>query len=290
MSNRLALGTVQFGLPYGIANHEEQVSQDEVGRILSYARENEIKTIDTAMAYGESEKVLGHVGVNDFEVISKLPEMPLNVPDVDDWVMRQVTGSLERLGISKLHSLLLHQPKQLASKQGMALVAALNRVRDEGLSQKIGVSIYSPDELSGIMEILEVQIVQAPFNLLDRQLLSSGWMDRLHDADIEIHARSIFLQGLLLMRDSTIRKKFQRWNELWEKWDQWLAEKSFSPVRACLGFVESFSQINKVVVGVDSLAHLRELIENSENPSTGMFPDIACNDIDLINPSRWKIA
>jgi aryl-alcohol dehydrogenase-like predicted oxidoreductase len=290
MSNRLALGTVQFGLPYGIANQGGQVTSSEACKIISCARENEIMTIDTAMAYGESEKILGHAGVKDFEVISKLPEIPLNVLDVDDWVMKQVAGSLEKLGISKLHGLLLHQPMQLVSKQGKALVAALNRVRDEGLSQKIGVSIYSSEELSGVMEILDVQIVQAPFNLIDRQMLTSGWMDRLHDADIEIHARSIFLQGLLLIQNSKIRKKFQRWNNIWDKWDKWLVEKTLTPVKACLGFVESFPQIKKLVVGVDSLAHLRELIENSDSSSNVMFPDIECNDIDLINPSRWKIA
>jgi aryl-alcohol dehydrogenase-like predicted oxidoreductase len=290
MSSRLALGTVQFGLPYGIANHSGQVAADEAGRIISCARENRVLTIDTAMTYGQSEKVLGNIGMDDFDVISKLPQMPSDIKDVDAWVMKQVISSLERLGVSKLHGLLLHQPSQLSDDHGKSLVAGLNHVKNEGLLEKIGISIYSPTELSGAMEMMDVQIVQAPFNLLDRQLFVSGWMDSLFRAGIEIHARSIFLQGLLLLNDSGVRKKFQKWNELWEKWDLWLAEKSLSPIQACLGFVESYPQISKIIVGIDSKTQLRELIAHSGKVDIAEFPDLDCNDLDLINPSRWKLA
>lgn len=289
MNSHLALGTAQFGLPYGITNKPGQISLDEARKIIVFARKNQITTIDTAIAYGESENVLGQIGLDGFEIISKLPAMPTGIRDIKGWVKEEVSGSLKRLGVDNLEALLLHRPNQLAGTCGNSLAEAMEHVKHEGLVKRIGISIYSPEELRAAMEKMQIQIVQAPFNLIDRQLFSSGWMDEMHNVGIELHARSIFLQGLLLSRDEGIRKKFSRWNDLWTKWDQWLEKESLSPVNACLGFVKSFPQISKLVVGIDSLIHLQELVASSGNFNIPFFPDIECSDIDLINPSRWQL-
>ena len=118
MNNRLALGTVQFGRSYGIANQAGQVSPDQVAKILGRASTAGIDTLDTAIGYGDSEAVLGQIGVGRWQVISKLPEIPAECQDVTSWVQTAVMSSLERLGISRLRGLLLHRPEQLLGSQG----------------------------------------------------------------------------------------------------------------------------------------------------------------------------
>lgn len=285
---RLALGTVQFGVPYGVANQFGQVSRDEVQSILNFSLINKIDTLDTAIAYGESEKCLGEVGVENFNLVTKLPEIPNNCSDINAWVFDQVEASLSRLRITKLYGLLLHQPYQLLNHFGPHLYQALQRLKEMGLVEKIGISVYSPDDLVRIVPQFRFDLVQAPFNLIDQRLYKSGWMRRLKDDEIEIHVRSTFLQGLLLMQQKDMPSKFYRWNHLWQSWHQWLEANNLSALQACLDFSLSFSEIDKVIVGVDSQTQLIQILKSVENHSVVSFPNFASDDQQLINPVNWN--
>ena len=167
---KLALGTVQFGLKYGVANQTGQVSRSEAKAILQLALANEIDTIDTAIAYGESESCLGEVGTENFKLITKLPPLPHESINVAAWVNQQVNESLSRMRVSALYGLLLHRSDQLLGPNGADLFRSLQALKDKKKVQKVGVSIYSPDELSALKSY-SFDIVQAPFNLLDQRLL-----------------------------------------------------------------------------------------------------------------------
>ena len=283
----LALGTVQLGLPYGIANKQGQVSLAAVGDILDFARSNGIDMLDTAASYGDSEARLGAIGVERFKVVSKLPPCPEDEGNPSLWVHDQVCASLQKLRVNRLYGLLLHVPGQLLSPIGPRLRMALEELRRQGLVEKIGISVYSPAELEKFLPLLPAGIVQAPFNLLDRQLAETGWLQRLRSNGTEIHIRSIFLQGLLLMPLQEIPRQFARWAPIWEAWHQWLWKAELSPLQACLGFVRSFPEIDRIVVGVDSLAQLREVVAASKADIPDAWPSIACADSELINPSLW---
>lgn len=285
---RLALGTAQFGLPYGIANQGGQVSRAAAASILNLARQSGIDTLDTAVAYGDSEVCLGEVGADGFKIITKLPAIPDSCDDVAAWVTSQMRASLERLGRPSVYGLLLHRPQQLAEARGKELARALRQLKDDGLVTKIGVSTYSPTELEIATTACPIDLVQAPFNLVDRRLLTSGWLDRLYQNGVEIHTRSAFLQGLLLMSRTGILPRFNRWSALWNKWHEWLAKHGVSASEACLAFPLSFAQISRVVVGVDTVEQLAQLIEAESLSSTSNLPDLACNDEQLINPSYWN--
>ena len=284
---KLALGTVQFGLAYGIANKTGQVSLDEMKAMLQLAGINGIDTLDTAIAYGDAENRLKDVGVKDFRIVTKLPPVPDGCV-VEQWVRDQVKKSLHRMGIDKLFGLLLHQSDQLAGPIGRPLFEALQNLKHCGLVQKIGVSIYSPAELEGPVKHYQLDLVQAPFNLVDRRLQSSGWMQRLVDCGVEIHTRSAFLQGLLLMHRDQIPQKFSHWNHLWDGWHKWKGDHNISAVQACLAFPMAFPQISRVVVGADSLQQLKQIIDASTTPWVKEFPDISTDTENLINPSMWR--
>ena len=285
---KLALGTVQFGLPYGIANQAGQVSRDEAGAILDYAWAQGIDTLDTAIAYGESEQRLGEIGVGQWKLISKLPALPESCKDVTAWVQEQVASSLSRLGVNELYGLLLHSSEQLLGKDGKALYQALQGLKEAGQVQKVGVSIYTPNELEPITKLFRLDLVQAPFNLVDRRLHTSGWLQRLKHAGVEIHTRSAFLQGLLLMPRADIPAKFVPWTELWDKWHNWLACHSATAVHACLAYPLSFPEIDRVVIGTDSKNQLEQIIGAALGGVPDDLPDLRCEDENLINPAYWS--
>ena len=288
MSKRLALGTVQFGLPYGIANRSGQVSQIEMEAILTEAWEAGIDTLDTAIAYGNSEERLGEIGVGQWKLVSKLPEIPENCKDVAGWVENMVTGSLERLKIPRLYGLLLHRPEQLLSSQGEALYATLKKLQDQKLVQKIGISIYGPSELDKLGPTYQFDLVQAPLNVLDRRMIDSGWLLRLRNAETEIHTRSVFLQGLLLMVSEKRPKEFGKWKSTFDRWDRWLMDQEIEPVQACLASVFAQPEVDRIVIGTDSLEHLQGILANTGGLVELPPKSLMSEDLDLINPSRWS--
>ena len=284
---KLALGTVQFGLNYGIANLAGQVGLTEAQAILSHARKCGLDTLDTAVNYGDSEKRLGEIGVTDWQVVSKLPALPEQCDDVATWVRNQVQASLERLRTTKLQGLLLHRPEQLLGEHGRDLYNALLALKHDGLVAKIGLSIYDPLELDALTKNFKIDLVQAPFNVLDRRLITSGWMNKLAQMDIELHTRSVFLQGLLLMPSHSRPTKFNRWRSTWQQWDQWLVETGFTPLQACLRDALAHTGIARVIVGVDSLIQFKDLVLAAQGSVPELPRDLSSTDIDLINPGRW---
>lgn len=290
MTSRLALGTVQFGLDYGVANSNGRVSFDEAEGIVNEALSLGITTLDTAIGYGNSEALLGRIGVESARIITKLPDCPELTDDIDHWMQEQIEASLSKLNVEQVHGVLLHRPAQLLTENGEAIFAGLERLKALGLTKKIGISIYAPDELDAICPKFNIDIVQSPLNILDQRLATSGWSAQLHKENIEIHIRSVFLQGLLLMNREKRPSFFDRWQPVWKKWDSWLIETGLTPLEACLRFVLSISEIDQVVVGVDSLKHLNEIVEASTGdlPSLPRWPENY--DADLLNPSLWKLS
>lgn len=286
---KLALGTVQFGMSYGVANTRGQVAAAEVAEILAAASAAGVDTLDTAIAYGESEARLGDFGVRDWKVVSKLPALPDTEQDVANWVEKSVRASLARLHIDRLDGLLLHRPRDLLGARGADYCRALLAVKDKGLATSVGLSIYSPEDLDLLWPVFRPDIVQAPFNILDRRLADSGWLARLHGEGVRVHTRSAFLQGLLLLPPSQRPAYFSPWTEHLARWGQACAELQTSPLVLALGVPLSRPEIERVVVGVDSVSQLNEILAASSSPPEH-FPLLACQDLNLIDPSRWKIS
>jgi Predicted oxidoreductases (related to aryl-alcohol dehydrogenases) len=256
----LALGTAQFGLSYGIANQRGEVPLEEVREILATARDAGIDTLDTAITYGTSEEKLGEIGVHNWKIVTKLPKVPPDYLAFSHWVKTSVINSLKRLKLEKLHSLLLHHPQDLLEDYGEELYSALESVRTCGLVEKIGISIYSPTELDQLWRNYKFDLVQVPFNGLDQRLVTSGWLQRLKEEGVEVHGRSLFLQGLLLLSEKERPQKFQRWQSLWTAWHTWLDEQGISPLAACLGAAWDKDQprFHRIVVGVDSKSNCKK--------------------------------
>jgi aryl-alcohol dehydrogenase-like predicted oxidoreductase len=288
MSERLALGTVQFGLNYGIANSIGIVSESELEAILDLARKAGIDTLDTAIAYGSSEERLGASGINDWQVVTKLPSIPLDADYITRQIRAKVNESLERLKITRLFGLLLHSPNQLLEEGGMQIYEAFTELKNEGIVSKIGYSVYEPHDLDRLCHAFPPDIVQLPLNILDRRFINTGWIKQLKESSVDIHSRSAFLQGLLLMPPGKRPEKFNYWKDLWKVWDSFLAQTGLTAAQACLNFVHSISELNKVVIGVDSATHLNEILDIQLDTSISFPAELSCEDTWLLNPSNWE--
>jgi aryl-alcohol dehydrogenase-like predicted oxidoreductase len=286
---KLAIGTVQFGLSYGVSNIGGRVHIDEATRILKLASGHGIDTLDTATAYGSSEDVLGTIGVDQWRVISKIPPLPQGVSDVRSWVLDQVKCSLDRLRLKSLDAVMLHKPSDLLGLHQHAYLSAFGFIKAQGLAGAIGYSVYSPNELLQLCKIQWPDIVQVPFNIFDQRIKHSGWLDRLNQRGTRVHVRSVFLQGLLLMPAQTRPPWFLRWNDLLIRWDQVIVDSGLSPTVLALNFALNEQGIEKVVVGVESQEQLAQLLGTQTIQIGATLAELACEDANLVEPYRWKL-
>ncbi len=286
--SKLALGTAQFGLDYGIANESGKIKILDAKNILEFARVSKIDLIDTAIGYGDSEKVIGEIGAQEFKIVSKLPPFTENLLDIDLWLKNNVQSSLKRLGVKFLYGLLLHRPGDLRGDMGKKLIKALKKIQSQGLIKKIGLSIYDPRELDEFINLIEPDIIQAPLNIIDRRLETSGWLSKLHQSGIEVHTRSTFLQGLLLIPIKKIPSKFDKWNSIWEKWNSELFKNNLNASEVCLSYPLSLPEVTRVIVGIDNLNQLKNLVKISKNNTVKKdWSFMISNDPMLIDPTKW---
>ena len=292
LGRKLALGTVQFGLNYGVSNISGKVHESKVLEILNKAKKEEIDTIDTAVLYGDSEAVLGRSGVANFNVVTKLPPMPNHEIDIKAWVVENVSNSINKLNIKKLYGLILHQSNDFIGERGFELYSILCNLKHDGMVNKIGVSIYNPKELDSLENNdIKIDIVQAPFNILDRRLETSGWLIKLKNLGIEIHTRSVFLQGLLLLNPNSRDQYFEKWKNCFDEFEKWIKKTNQTPLEACLNFVYSYSEIDKIIVGIDTLEQLGEVLSSINiDYKAPISNHLQINDIMLIEPSNWMLS
>ena len=286
--NRIVLGGAQLGLPYGILNGGETLSREEVARILDTAFGHGIDSIDTAIAYGQSESIIGETAQNRFKVISKLPPIPSSVSNVSEWVHAQVDASLSRLKCTSLDALLLHRPQDLTGIHGAELYDAISSLKIEKIIHRFGVSIYEPDELADIIGKFDIDIVQAPFNVFDRRIL--GVIDQLAALNIELHVRSVFLQGVLIAGPAGRPQRFEPWSEHFALFDEWVHSTGMSAMSCCLGFALQQPAVAKLVIGATSAESLAEIIASVPSDHVDVPAHLQSSIEKLIDPRVWSIA
>ena len=288
--SKLGLGTVQFGTDYGLNSLDGQVRPQEVKKILNYARSKQIVLLDTAPAYGNSEEILGGINNSEFQVVTKTRHFDtLKITNDEVSLLNQdFNNSLKKLNQIKIYGLLIHNADDLLKPGGEKILDLLQKFKQTNRLMKVGVSVYDHIKLHSILDNFDIDMVQLPFNIIDRRMLDSGMLASLYKKGIEVHARSVFLQGLLLMSAKLMPSKFNRWNNLWKLWHEWLHDNRISPVEASVRYAISFSEISKVLVGVDSVNQLKEIYKASSGTLPKIPDELQTTDADLLNPSNWE--
>jgi aryl-alcohol dehydrogenase-like predicted oxidoreductase len=283
----LILGTAQLGFNYGISNKIGQPSIDQAREILDTAYNSGIRILDTASAYGDSEKVVGELNQNRFEIISKLPDLS-KIEYSEDYneVSVFLQKSLENTQQQQLCAYLLHSIDNLKIN-GVVLWKKMQVLKEQGLTKKIGYSLYSPKQLNLYFDQYKPDIVQIPMNILDREFQKTGWLKKLKDNGVEIHVRSVFLQGLLLMEYENQVLKFPLYKHIWDLLRNELNSCQVSAIDYCLGFSKAVEEIDEIVVGANSAVELKEIM--SSKSSVNSVPiELASSDKQLIYPFNWN--
>lgn len=283
---QLALGTVQFGLAYGIAGSGHAVPHAEARRILDAAWQQGVRTLDTASAYGDIEERLADLcGPHRFRIVSKVPAIPagLTPAQAADWAVASATRSRQRLG-ERLEALMVHRAEDLLGARGAAVYAALQQWALES-GTALGASCYGPDEMVSVHGQHRLAIAQLPGNVLD-QRLPQAFPTAV--SDVEIHLRSAFLQGLLLMDAAAGRSRLPVAGAALQRWHAWCQAAEIKPLVGALSVVKSFAAVSQVVVGVETLAQFEDIAHAWSSSMPRPAPQLADSDTAVIDPRSWR--
>lgn len=293
----LCLGTVQFGMKYGVNNQiGRQPSREESFAMLDYALGHGIDTIDTACAYGEAEKILGkylkhRTDKHNLKVISKLrPNViePESIPK--NTVLEECKNSLKRLSVEQLDGYLLHTPEYIYNEE---ILSALVKLKQEGYVKNIGVSIYDLKEGYAAIKTGIVDYIQLPYSILDQRGIKDGFIAAAKKAGITIFTRSAFLQGMFLMNHNSIPEHLQKAVPYLEIMERILKEYGADKISAILQFVKYEKEIDYLVFGVEKMEQLREDIQKAnqidvpEECIMQLKKEIDNVEQSIIFPSLW---
>tara|TARA_B100000900_G_scaffold395210_1_gene393367 strand:+ start:2069 stop:2935 length:867 start_codon:yes stop_codon:yes gene_type:complete len=278
---KIALGTVQWGMNYGISNLNGVPNDDELNKIFRRMKDVGIDTLDTAISYGNAHKRLREFISSSHKIISKVD------PSVNQKTIKeQCLETISSLGQPKLEGSLVHNVKDLFDNQN--IWNELSELKERGLIKKIGLSLYDPADLKRILKSgIIPDIVQIPFNILDRRFFS--YFSQLKEHGIEIHVRSVFLQGILIIAYNHCPKDFEKWDPHWRIYREWINKNRISPIEACIQHVLSYDSIDKIVIGITSLKELNDIITAQMRKPLRAPKALEITDKKLINPLEWPI-
>lgn len=261
--SKIALGTVQFGLNYGISNTSGQVPAEEIQKILEFCKKNDIDTLDTAQGYGESEKVLSQFDLSSFKVITKL------IGDA------RLETSLDNLKLSSVYGLMFHRENECNDETWKLFES----YKSQRMVKKIGVSVYTPKILEDLINRYPIEIVQFPMNIVDQSFIPL--LPKLKEKNIEVHTRSTFLQGLLLMEE--IPEYFNPVKDV-------ISSIPKPRLEYTLNYGKQQINVDKMVLGVTKLQDLEEIFEaySKKTPEID-YTKFKITDEKYINPALWQV-
>lgn len=293
---QLGLGTAQFGLEYGVSNVLGRTPEDEVSRIMKLAAEKGVHFLDTAAAYGESEAVLGRCirRKAGFKIVTKTPPLKSSKGTLaaTNIVSNGFNASLKRLKVSSVYGLLVHHAEDLLGPDGNDIWEWLSERKSSGQVERIGISVYEGAHIDQVLDRYDIDIIQLPINVFDQRLIGGGQLTRLKQRGVEIHARSVFLQGLLLMEPGQLPDYFSPLIPHFSRWRSVIESKGLTAAQAALAFLRSTDVADVVLIGVNSIAQLERNISEFSDPYVADidFCSFAISDDRFLNPGNWRLA
>lgn len=290
---KLVLGAVQFGLDYGISNTNGKIGEDQAFKILDFAWQSGINTLDTAASYGDSEQVIGKLSNrNKWNFITKIPHFSGQKISKDQLKFIDIAFKQSLINLQKkyIDTLLIHSVDDLLKTGGDQLFAKIKKLKELGLVNKIGASVYNEKQIDYLLRHYDIDVIQLPVSIIDQRLIKSGHLKKIKEHGIEIHARSVFLQGLLLMPLHKLPAYFSKIYGNLEKFMIYAHELSLSNIELALGFVQSIEEVDKVIIGVNTVDQLYKIIDASKvKVNQNSYFDLAVFDTDYTNPSNWRL-
>lgn len=284
----IAIGTAQFGLDYGVSNKTGQVTNTTAAQILHFAQKVGITTLDTALAYGNSQEVIGYAQKqlpHPFNIITKLSVDNLST----EQLIEQVQNSLSLLHCNQVDAILLHQADELLNERKAENYQKLSVLKVLGLCKKIGVSFYHPKQFIQLAPEIKLDLIQVPMSILDQRFLAPEVQKKVNNEHIEVHARSLFLQGLLLMQTNQLPTYFKPFQLQLNAFHQMIKKEQLTALQACLSFAKSTDFVDKFVIGVNQLSELEQIVLEYSHINKCQFTEHASTELGLVNPALWQL-
>ena len=281
------LGTVQFGVNYGVSNPLGKPNIAEISDILNVANQIGICQLDTAEGYGQAEELIGQLSEHRFEINSKISLPETGEPPSPSDIFAQIDNSFKALKCRNLKALYIHNPNVLMGEHGGLYWEILRSAKSQGLFSQLGYSVYEPSQLDELYWQYHPDIVQLPVNAFDSRFQLSGWVDRLKKDEVEIHVRSIFLQGLLLMAPNERPRYFSNWPQTFALWEKRVLEAQVTKLEACFGAINNLPINAKLIVGVQNAKQLEAIAHALAKAKDLSFQFRTNNHAELIDPRRW---
>jgi aryl-alcohol dehydrogenase-like predicted oxidoreductase len=287
MKSKLAIGSANFGLNYGFKNINGKLSQELVGELLDYAWLNNIDTIDTAMGYGDSEVIIGNYLKDNtdknFKIITKINKV--------DNPIEHLNQSLINLNTSSVDYFLIHNFNYFESHP--ELIENLIQFKEDGRCKKIGISLYYPSELEYLIENkIPIDIIQITYSIFDQRF--EYLFPKLKEMGVEIHVRSVFLQGLFFTKTSELGNHFDEVKFKIDAIQQLSDSTGISIESLCLNFANNNEHIDKIITGIDNLENLKNNIQvlkekETIRPLIEQLKKHSEQDVNILFPHFWKL-
>jgi len=293
----IVIGTAQFGMDYGVSNKAGKTTKKQVTDILKYAYQYGVTMLDTASLYGGAENAIGDFIYNEpsnikWDIVTKTQKFiseSIDKKQIDELV-QNFHLSRNKLNQKMIYGLLLHSCDNLFIPGGGKLIQVMRELKDEGLVKKIGVSAYSAKQIDDVIDNYSIDLIQLPVNILDQRLVKGGQLKKLKQHGVEIHARSVFLQGLLLMELEQIPAWFSPIRPILNNVRQEAKAQNVSLLQLALRFVLSIEEIDKVVIGVNNVSQLAEVIAaTSDDINIYDYESMSVKEERFLNPSNWNL-
>lgn len=283
--NKIVIGTANFGNQYSIKGIKK-LETKEIEKILNFAYKKKIRNIDTAPVYGNSESILGKIGLKDWRVSTKI-QLKKNCKNHHDFILSSVSKSLNNLKIDKLENLLVHSTLgEFNKKEKIRIIETLKKLKKNKIIKNFGCSIYSPKELYDSTKSNDIDIIQAPLNIFDRRFVDKKVEKYLRKKNIKLQVRSIFLRGLLLHDYNTLPRKFNYWKDNFKKYQMYLKKNRLSKTLGALSILNKVD-FTSVVIGFDKYQELKDVVKNLPNNKL-LIPKFNIKKINkIIDPRKW---
>ncbi len=287
---KIIFGSAQLMSDYGINKDNKNLVKSELIKIFKLLKKKKTFLIDTAQSYGNAEKTIGKLINSKFKIITKVSSLKnYDINNLDKIIFKKINRSLKNLRIKKLYGILIHDQNDLKGKKGKKIISVLKKIKREGLTKKIGFSCYDTKILLHNLKKNNFDIVQFPMNVFDQRLLDKKTSNFIKKKKIEVHIRSIFLQGLLTLKKkkmsifgSKIKKKLILWNKF-------LKKNRISSSEACIAFIKKNIKNYNVVIGINNIEQLKQVYNciSSKKGHNLNFNRLNVKNEKIINPSRW---
>ena len=286
-NKKLSLGSANFGLDYGLANKTGKINKKEIKNIFKYANKNSIISVDTAKSYGSSEESIGFFlkgSIKKWDITTKINHL-------DTALSTQIKDSKNKLTF-KPNTILAHSVKLFMDPN---FQSEIQSIKNNYSLNSIGVSVYNERDINTVLKAeIRPDVIQLPLNILDSSLYRRDMLKKLANENIEIQARSVFLQGLFYLSDSALEESFKDVIPYLKKLKSIASDSKLTLSELSLLWLVSLKEVNKVIIGVDNVDHLKTHLDTlKKDIDSSVFEEalsIHYKNENILNPSLWPTA